>query len=158
MKNFQNKAKIVKVSTVIRALLFAGLVVGAVGIPLVAWQTVALVKNHAVAKTSASYLQGGVIGLLVLSFLVNLRLFRFFDRLKQGYLFDAQTVGHLDAAGKLWVALWFFEFLFYTIGHGWLQISNAWGCSNLFAGLTLMFVAWLLKEAQELQEEQELTV
>ena len=29
---------------------------------------------------------------------------------------------------------------------------------GLFAGLALIFVAWLLKEAQKLQEEQELTV
>jgi hypothetical protein len=33
-----------------------------------------------------------------------------------------------------------------------------WDSGGLFAGLTLIFVAWLLKEAQELQEEQELTV
>jgi hypothetical protein len=32
------------------------------------------------------------------------------------------------------------------------------GSSGLFAGLILIFVSWLLKEAQELQEEQELTV
>jgi hypothetical protein len=33
-----------------------------------------------------------------------------------------------------------------------------WDSGGLFAGLILIFVAWLLKEAQELQEEQELTV
>jgi hypothetical protein len=37
-------------------------------------------------------------------------------------------------------------------------MTVAWNFSNLFAGLTLIFVAWLLNEAQELQEEQELTV
>ena len=158
MRNFQNKAKIIKVSKVIRAILFAGLVVGVIGIPVVAIQTIGLITTQAVAKPAAIYLQGGVILLLVLSFIVNLRLFRFFDRLKNGHLFDAQTVGNLDAAGKWWIALWVFEFLFYTIGHGVLQISNAWGFSNLIAGLTLIFVAWLFKEAQDLQEEQELTV
>jgi Protein of unknown function (DUF2975) len=158
MKNFQNKAKIVKVSTIIRAILFAGLIVWIIALPAAALTTFALLKTHADVQTSAWYLQGGMIGLLVLSLLVNLRLFRFFDRLKRGHLFDAQTVGHLDAAGKLWIVLWFYEFLFYTIGHGWLQITEAWGGANLFAGLTLIFVAWLLKEAQELQEEQELTV
>ena len=147
-----------KVSKIIRAILFAGLVIWIIGIPVVALQTVALIKTHSEAKPSVFYLQGGVVVLLVLSFIVNLRLFRFFDRLKDGYMFDSKTVGHLDAAGRWWIVLWFFEFLFYTIGHGILQISNAWGFSSLFAGLTLMFVAWLLKEAQELQEEQELTV
>jgi hypothetical protein len=39
-----------------------------------------------------------------------------------------------------------------------LGIWNFVNFSSLFAGLLLMFVAWLLKEAQELQEEQELTV
>ena len=156
MKQFQNKAKIIKVSTIIRHVLFAGLVVWAIGIPVVLFQAIGLWKR--ISAPATLYLQGGVIVLLVFSFIVNLRLFRFFDRLKNGHLFDARTVGHLDAAGKWWIALWFLEFLFYTIGHGILQISNAWGFSNLFAGLTLVFVAWLLKEAQELQEEQELTV
>ena len=158
MKNFQNKAKIIKVSKVIRAILFAGLVVWVIGIPVVVLQTVVLIKTHAVAKPSAFYLQGGVVLLLVLSFIVNLRLFRFFDRLKNGHLFDAQTVGHLDAAGKWWIVLWFFEVLYYEMGHGIFHVSNAWDSGSLFAGLTLIFVAWLLKEAQELQEEQELTV
>jgi hypothetical protein len=103
-------------------------------------------------------LQGGVAILLAFSFVVNLKLFRFFDRLKNGYLFDAKTVGNLDAAGKWWIVLWLFEVLFYEIGHGVFQISDAWNSGGLFAGLTLIFVAWLLKEAQELQEEQELTV
>ena len=96
--------------------------------------------------------------MLVFSFIVNLRLFRFFDRLKNRHLFDAQTVGHLDAAGKWWIALWLFEVLYYEIGHGVFNISDAWNSGGLFAGLALVFVAWLLKEAQELQEEQELTV
>jgi hypothetical protein len=39
-----------------------------------------------------------------------------------------------------------------------LGIWNTVNFGSLFAGLAFMFVAWLLKEAQELQEEQELTV
>lgn len=95
---------------------------------------------------------------MVLGLVINLKLFRFFDRLQNGHLFDAQTVGCLDTAGKWWVAAGLFEVLFYQIGHAIFQITNAWNFSNLFAGLTLIFVAWLLKEAQELQEEQALTV
>jgi hypothetical protein len=91
--------------------------------------------------------------------MVNLKLFRFFDRLKNGHLFDANTVGNLDNAGRWWVALWFFETVFYGIGHELFQFTKSWDFSGgLFAGLTLIFVAWLLKEAQELQYEQELTV
>ena len=157
MKNFQNKAKIVKVSKIIRHILFAGLVlwIGG-GIPVVLLQAVNLWNK--IGNAATLYLQGGVIVLLALSFIVNFKLFRFFDRLKNGYLFDAQTVGNLDAAGKWWIVLWLFEVLYYEIGHGFFQISDAWNSGGLFAGLALIFVAWLLKEAQELQEEQELTV
>jgi hypothetical protein len=157
MKNFQNKAKIVKVSKIIRHILFAGLVLWiGIGIPTVLLQAVKLWNQ--IGNSATLYLQGGVAILLALSFVVNLKLFRFFDRLKNGYLFDAKTVENLDAAGKWWIVLWLFEVLFYEIGHGVFQISDAWNSGGLFAGLTLIFVAWLLKEAQELQEEQELTV
>ncbi|HAO79976.1 MAG TPA: hypothetical protein DCQ92_13600 [Verrucomicrobia subdivision 3 bacterium] len=157
MKNFQNKAKIIKVSKIIRHILFAGLVLWiGIGIPTVLLQAVKLWNQ--IGNSATLYLQGGVAILLALSFVVNLKLFRFFDRLKNGYLFDAKTVGNLDAAGKWWIVLWLFEVLFYEIGHGVFQISDAWNSGGLFAGLTLIFVAWLLKEAQELQEEQELTV
>jgi len=157
MKNFQNKAKIIKVSKIIRHILFAGLVLWiGIGIPTVLLQAVKLWNQ--IGNSATLYLQGGVAILLALSFVVNLKLFRFFDRLKNGYLFDAKTVGNLEAAGKWWIVLWLFEVLFYEIGHGVFQISDAWNSGGLFAGLTLIFVAWLLKEAQELQEEQELTV
>jgi hypothetical protein len=96
---------------------------------------------------------------MVFCLIVNLKLFRFFDRLKNGHLFDAQTVGNLDGAGRWWIALWLFESLFYAIGHEYFQMaSTAYFGGGFFAGLTLIFVAWLLKEAQELQEEQALTV
>jgi hypothetical protein len=87
-----------------------------------------------------------------------LKLFRFFDRLKNGYLFDAQTVGNLDAAGRWWIVLWLFQGLFYQIEYQYFGHAMVLGSSGLFAGLILIFVSWLLKEAQELQEEQELTV
>ena len=157
MKNFQNKTKIIKVSKVIRSILFAGLALWiAGGIPIILVQSFNLWKS--IGGRATLYLQGGVVVLIIFSFVVNLCLFRFFDRLKNGHLFDAKTVGNLDAAGKWWIVLWLLEFLFYQIGHEVFNISNGWGFSNLFAGLTLVFVAWLLKEAQELQEEQELTV
>src|SRR5665213_1644181 len=127
MKNFQNKAKIVKVSKIIRTILFAG---------LVSWMAL----------------------LASFGLIVNLKLFRFFDRLKNGHLFDAQTVGYLGAAGKWWIALWLYQGLFYGLGQEYYQLKMAWDSGGLFAGLILIFVAWLLKEAQELQEEQELTV
>lgn len=157
MKNFQNKAKIIRVSNALRHILFAGLVLWiGVGIPVVLFQAVNLWNR--IGNAATLYLQGGVIVLLALSFVVNFKLFRFFERLKLGQLFDAETVGSLDAAGKWWIVLWLFEVLFYEIGHRVFQISDAWNFGSLVAGSALIFVAWLLKEAQQLQEEQELTV
>jgi len=156
MKNFQNKANIVRVSKIIRNILFAGLVVWIIGIPLVLFPVITLWSRTVPA---ARYSQCGNPVHMALCLMVNLKLFRFFDRLKNGHLFDAPTVGNLDNAGRWWIALWFFEILFYGIGHEFFQMTNKWDFSaNLFAGLTLIFVAWLLKEAQELQQEQELTV
>jgi Protein of unknown function (DUF2975) len=161
MKNYQNKTKILKVSTVLRAILFAGLVLWAIGIPEVVFQSIMYWTRPAtVAAWTALCLQGSLVLSLVFRFMVTLHLFRFFDRLKKGSLFDAKTVGHLDAAGKWWIILWPFEVLHQELGHAINDLPGAWAwdCGGLFAGLTLVFVAWLLKEAQELQEEQELTV
>ncbi|MGA2180756.1 MAG: DUF2975 domain-containing protein [Verrucomicrobiota bacterium] len=167
MKYFQNQAKIVKVSKVIRHILFAGLVLWVVGIPVVLFKALTLWSKSNLLATH--YLPWGLLLLIGFRFIVNLKLFRFFDRLKDGHLFDANTVGNLDAAGKWWIVLWLYDVLFHEVRLGFFQISDDWNAADLgifnivnfgslFAGLVLVFVAWLLKEAQELQEEQELTV
>jgi hypothetical protein len=164
MKNFQNKAKIVKVSKVIRHILFAGLVLWAISIPLILFQAIGLWSKSNLPATH--YLPWGLLLLLGFRFFVTLKLLRFFDRLKDGHLFDATTVGHLDAAGKWWIVLWLYDVLFHEVRLGVFQVVDDWNPTSfdllnfgsLFAGLVLVFVAWLLKEAQELQEEQELTV
>lgn len=82
-----------------------------------------------------------------------------FDLLKKGNPFDAQTVRHLDSAGKWWITFWVFEVFYYEIGRycgigcGILQISDVLNFGSLFAGLVLILVAWLLREAQGLEEE-----
>jgi len=123
------------------------------------FSTVVALWSRTGAPLGSRYSHCGIPLLLALCLIVNLKLFRFFDRLKNGHLFDAQTVKNLDDAGRWWVALWFFEILFYTMRHKLFQMTNApdFG-GGLLAGLTLIFMAWLLKEAQELQQEQELTV
>jgi hypothetical protein len=188
MKNFQNKTNIVRVSKIVRNILFAGLVLWIITIPVVLFPAAVSLWSRLGVTPGSRYMQCALPLLMVFCLIINLKLFRFFDRLKNGHLFDAQTVGNLDGAGRWWVALWFFEILFYAIGHEFFQTTNAphfgGGYSagstlslfhgigheifqmpstadfsgSLFAGLTLIFVAWLLKEAQELQEEQALTV
>ncbi|MGO8764604.1 MAG: DUF2975 domain-containing protein [Limisphaerales bacterium] len=105
-----------------------------------------------------AYTMCGMALRCALALVVNLKLFRFFDRLKNGHLFDVQTVGNLDTAGKWWIALWLYQVFFYGLGQDYFQLKMVWSSGGLCAGLILIFVAWLLKEAQELQEEQELTV
>jgi hypothetical protein len=159
MKTFQNKANIVRVSKIIRNFLFAGLVLWIIGIPVVLFPAAVSLWSRLGVTPGARYLQCGLPLLMAVCLIVNLKLFRFFDRLKNGHLFDAKTVGNLDGAGRWWIALWFFESLYYGIGHKFFQMTNApYFGGGFFAGLTLIFVAWLLKEAQELQEEQALTV
>jgi hypothetical protein len=168
MKNFQNKAKIAKMSKVIRNILFAGLVLWLIDIPLMLFRTIALWNT---TTLSAEHYMRCTLTLslefiLGITFIVNLKLFRFFDQLKDGRLFDATTVNNLGAAGKWWIVLWLFHVLHCEMRRGIFQISDDWNSErladwnfgSLFAGLVLIFVAWLLKEAQEIQEEQELTV
>jgi hypothetical protein len=88
---------------------------------------------------------------MLLAIIVSLNFFRFFDRFKNGALFDAKTVGHLQAAGKWWLAYWIFDFMFGLIGNGLLETGMVFSCGQLFASLTVIIVSWLLKEAQELQ-------
>jgi hypothetical protein len=160
MKNFQNKTKIIKVSKVLRKILFAGLVMWKIGIPVSLGSAVISIflGTPAYLHSSDFYSQCGMSLLMVFYFIVNLYLFRFFDRLKNGHLFDAQTVGNLDVAGKWWLVLWLLGEAFSTVGNEVYGLTMNWEDGGLFTGLAFIFVAWLLKEAQELQEEQELTV
>ena len=155
MKPIPNQAKIIKVSTVIRHVMFAGVVVWIIGVAVMTFQSIHSLFG---AVQPARYLTWGLLGIEVLRLVVTWQLFRFFDRLKTGHFFDAQTVRHLDAAGKWWIVLWLFQGLFYQIEYQFFGHAMVLGGSGLFAGLILIFVSWLLKEAQELQEEQELTV
>jgi Protein of unknown function (DUF2975) len=161
MKNFQNKAKIIKVGAALRTLTFAlfvfcllgmaGVYANALLAPLLLHQPFRFSMFLPIPET-------------VFALLAFYKLFRFFDRLRLGNFFDAQTVGNLNSAGTWWLAMWFLGIIRWFIMQSlsfekfdWSQFhSDRWGW--LFAGLALKFVAWLLQEAQELQEEQELTV
>jgi hypothetical protein len=159
MKKFQNKTKIVKVSEALRIIAFAGLILWVFGILM-------LLVNLFLTKLQLH--QNFVpqdflpIPMFVCIFLANLKLFHFFDRLKKGFLFDGQTVGNLSVAGKWLMATWLVEIASRVVVILYWHYFNFKNfppdLGTLFAGLTLIFVAWLLKEAQGLQEEQELTV
>jgi hypothetical protein len=163
MKNFQNKTKIIKVSAILRNIAFAGLIVFGLLIPISL--VTAILPPFLSKQISFSLVQFLVIPMYIFFFITNLKIFRFFDRLKNGCFFDAQTVGNLNAAANWWLLLWLYEVAFYVL------IQQPWknphdfsfyhfppDVGGLFAALTLKFVAWFFREAQELQAEQELTV
>ncbi len=158
MKNFQNKNKIIKVSNIIRHILFAGVVLWAIGIPVVLLQC--FLKEPLITGWERLSLQASFLLVMVFQMAVNFCLFRFFDRLRRDHLFDAGTVSHLHAAGKWCIGLWILQMYHAFVRAGIFPSASAeiLNASVLFAGLILIFFAWLLKEAQGLQEEQELTV
>jgi hypothetical protein len=137
-----------------------------IGLPVVLFHALTLWLGSNLP--TAHVLPLGLLLVIGFRFIVTLKLFQFFDRLKDGHLFDAKTVGNLDAAGAWWIVLWLYDLLFHEVRLTVFQISDDWNSGSsvwnllnwggLFAGLALMFAAWLLKEAQELQAEQELTV
>jgi hypothetical protein len=162
MKNFQNKQKIVKVSKVLRNIAFAGLVLWVLMIPA---SLLAAVGMAAYVKPSLSATEFLMVPMFVLAFLTNLKIFRFFDRLQKGFFFDAQTVGNLNAAANWWLVLWFWDMMFFVLmrqpwnnPHDFSLVHFLPDTGGLLAPLTLKFVAWFFREAQDLQEEQELTV
>ena len=160
MKNFQNKAKIIKVSKNIRSILFAGLIFWIVAIPGLLAAIVIPIIVHAHSHTTADTCKGvGILLTLPLVFTANLYFFKFFDRLKNGCLFDAQTIGYLETAGKWLIAIGLFQALFSGVEGLMTHSQNiTFSGDGIFSGLVTIFTAWLFREGQELQEEQELTV
>jgi hypothetical protein len=156
MKNFQNKTKIIKASKQLRALARLGLIIWAVGLVMFLVIAVAALTNGGNAR--AIYLSLGGIVEMIFALIISLNFFRFFDRLKNGELFDAKTVSQLQVAGRWWLGYWLADFLFGIVGNGCFETKITFASGQLFASLIVIFVAWLMKEAQELQEEQELTV
>lgn len=161
MKNFENKAKIAKVSRVIRAILYAGLVIL---ILAELGQLFVLFSDLFLQPWTPERLCRTVFNTLMLplAFMVNFFLFRFFARLEKGHLFDAQTVWYLSATGRWWIALWVYETLFTIVGSTLFPGMNgslgSVSDGGLFAALCVIFTAWLFREAQELQQDRELTV
>jgi Protein of unknown function (DUF2975) len=163
VKNFQNKAKIIKVSKVLRAIAFAGMILWGIMIPIsfaTGILTPLLVSNLGFSPTHIL-----VIPLYVFVFITNLKILRFLDRLKNGCFFDAQTVGYLNAAANWWLVVWLCEIMQSVLmqqpwnhPHDFSLYHFPPDAGGLSAALTLKFVAWFFREAQELQEEQGLTV
>jgi uncharacterized membrane protein YhaH (DUF805 family) len=157
MKNIQNKTKIIKVSKVLRTILFIGLILQIIS--LVCLPIVILTASATGLKPPVVFETCVALVVLLFTFLVTLNFFRLFDRLKDGHLFDPQTVKHLETAGKWWIVLGIVQIIGGTI-KAWLFSPHDVTVSGdgIVAGLAVFLIAWCFREAQELQEEQELTV
>jgi hypothetical protein len=110
--------RIQKVSKIVRAILVTGLiiqalafVIGVVRLSLNIPISPSLeVKSHAAFNNCSGFILFPLkncsdLLFLPLAFMVTLNFFRFFSRLKDGHLFEAQTIKHLENAGKWWIGL-----------------------------------------------------
>ncbi len=160
MKNFENKTKIKKVGKDLRDVigLFLIIIVLA-GVPLIVQD---VVKGYREGGWTLFHAISDLVVFPVYSIFL-FQLFRFFGRVAKGYLFDAQTVAKLDAAGRWLIAYWFCKSLYVIIATACYpgvmdsQVNN-FSLSELLLGFGLILTAWLFREAQELQDEQKLTV
>jgi hypothetical protein len=150
--------RIKTVSKVLRAILLAALIVQAAGI--LAFVIVIPVAAASVGlKSHVTFQNCSLLATVPFGFMVTLNFYRFFTRLKDGRLFDSQTVRHLETAGKWWIVLGVVQILsglveVYLFSPRNFTVSG----DAIVAGLIVFFVAWFFREAQELQEEQALTV
>jgi len=157
MKNIQNKTKIIKASKILRTILFIGLILQIIG--LVCLPIVILTASATGLKSQVVFETCVALIMLLFTFLVTLNFFRLFDRLKDGHLFDPQTIRHLETAGKWWIVLGIVQIMGGAIETWLFSPHNATVSGDgIVAGLAVFFIAWFFREAQELQEEQELTV
>jgi hypothetical protein len=156
MKNFENKEKIMKVSRQLCGIARVGLFFWGTGFVIFFVQAIVALTHF--GNATAIYLPSGGIVEMGLAIFVTLNFLWFFNRLKGGDLFDAKTVSYLEAAGRWWMGYWFADFIFSIAGNNWFGTKMTFSFGQLFTSLIVIFVAWLLKEAQELQEEQSLTV
>ncbi|MGO9584949.1 MAG: DUF2975 domain-containing protein [Limisphaerales bacterium] len=157
MKNIQNKTRIIKVSKVLRTILRIGLILQTIG--FVGLTSMILTASATGLKSPVVFENFVALAGLPFAFLVTLNFFRLFDRLKAGHLFNSQTVKLLETAGKWWIVLGIVQIICGAL-KAWLfspDVTIASG-NAIVGGLAVYFIAWLFREAQELQEEQELTV
>jgi hypothetical protein len=84
-----------------------------------------------------------------------LKLFGFFEK---GILFTAETVRCIQILGVIYCARFLVQLgLFFFAPSSQYHWLGA-GSSDLFTGLLIIFIGWLIDEARKIREEQELTV
>jgi hypothetical protein len=78
-----------------------------------------------------------------------LKLFGCFEK---GILFTGETVRYIQILGGIYVGKFLLRLIFAFF------VPMTMGMNDLFAGLLIIFIGWLIDEARKLREEQELTI
>jgi hypothetical protein len=153
-------SRIKRVSKILRLIMLVGLIFEGAGL-VAEVITIPINLLHLSAfKSQTLFSNCQAFINLSLGYLVTLNFFRLFSRLKDGHLFEGQTIGYLEQAGKWWIVFGIVGIIYQSIG-AYLLSPNKINISDggaIFSGLIVFFVAWVLREGQKLKEEQELTV
>jgi hypothetical protein len=131
----------------------AGVMAGVIVLP-VAILHLSAFKSHLV------FVNCGTFSLLAVGFMVTWNFFRLFTRLKDGHLFEGQTINYLEQAGKWWIVLGIAQIIYKSVAAFVFTPNNVniTDGGAIFSGLLVFFIAWVLREGQKLKEDQELTV
>lgn len=165
MRNFENRRKIVRVSGFLKIFCWLAMAGNAlVGVYAAVGWAIMCFKAPPSISTDMALMAPFWVWYSPLACVIQFMAWRnfwiFFSWLKHGRIFDAPTVGRLMTAGKWMLAGWvwaYVPFAFYP-PHGPIGWSGSGETGDLIGALAIIFVAWLLREGQTLQEEQELTV
>ena len=160
MRNFENKEKIVQVSGGLRIVSFVFMLF--LGCGIFEWLLMLMLPTRHGETPVPNWDYIGFILVFMMEFMVWWNFWSFFSRLKAGHLFDALTVKRLTNAGRWKIAAWFYSIIFMWVENTLQRQLQTHVLSDLldglFVGVGIVFVAWLLREAQTMEEEQKLTV
>ena len=103
------------------------------------------------------------LSLLIVKLLIFIYFVRMLWLFEKGYLFNKEVVRCIKILGLLAITSamvdWFFRIIVVRILFEIPdQLSLGAGLGNLFEGLFIFFIAWVMDEGRKIQEEQELTV
>lgn len=151
--------RIRKVSGIVRIIFFTILILEIVGIVAAVIVIPVAITHWPAFHSQAAFKNYCSLLTLPFALMVTLNFFRLFTRLKEGQLFESQTIRYLESAGKWWIVLGIIR-MFFQFWEAFIYTPNNIIVTGdgIFGGLIVFFIAWVLREGQELKEEQELTV
>lgn len=152
--------RIQKVSSVVRAFFLAALVVEGAGMAAGLFVIPVAMFHSSLTESYNAFNNYSALLSLPFGFMASLNFFRLFSRLREGHLFEAPTIQYLQAAGKWWIIAGLVQVAFKALGMFIYTPNNVviTDSGGIFGGLIVFFIAWVLREGQELKDEQELTV